>query len=228
MQEIKYFEKPGPHIIIDNFFSNQNSKAILDEAIKLEPFYTQAMTIGAGHTFDGCKQCEKIRKASKLAVRDNTIISLDHQYKNKRYESVILSSFGEVLKDPNFINILIDKPSTFALIDYVNTSESLLSRYGQCDFYKWHIDNTINREQRLITIIYYFNKEPEKFTGGELLFGAKSTENYKIIKPKHNRLIIFPSDMLHSVNDVKFLDSDFGSARFSLNLWVGFNNVHKF
>ncbi len=230
MFNIEYFEKPDSHIIVDDFLPKAQAKAILDEAINLKSFYKQAEVFGEQHTFDGCDACKNIKKDARLGVRDNSLVFLDEHYKNHREDSVILRTFNSILNESAFAAAIANKPTIFPMIDVCNTIETILSRYGMCDFYNWHIDcgQNFQRERRVITLIYYFNNTPEKFKGGELLFGGKSIEGYKTIQPKHKRLIIFRSDKLHCVNKVDLSTQDFSAGRFSLNIGLGFNNEYKY
>ena len=116
----------------------------------------------------------------------------------------------------------------FSLISQVNSSETQLSRYGKCEFYGIHKDNSIEIPQtRILTLVYYVNKEPAKFEGGDLIiYNEKLDENLRI-KPKHNRAILFESKTKHAVDTVK-LNGDFADGRFSVNCWLGFENLLRF
>jgi len=230
MFKLEYFEEPDPHIIVDDFLPKPQAKAILDEAINLKQFYKQAEIVGEQHTFDGCDACKNIKTDARLGTRDNSIVFLDEHYKNHRDDSVTLRTFTSLLSESFFLKAIRNKPTIFPMIDVCNTVEIILSRYGMCDFYNWHIDcgQNFQRERRVLTLVYYFNNEPEKFKGGELLFGGEKIEGYKTIKPKHNRLLIFPSNKLHCVDKVDLPTQDFSAGRFSLNIWLGFNNEYKY
>lgn len=227
---IKYqtFTEPYYHLIIDDFLTPRYAKQVLEEAIELEPFYEQATVFSETGHDDDCDACKKDSAHSRTTQRDNKVIFLDKLYKNKRGSSVILSALQEsVLDDHNGLRpYLVDQPGLLPIIDHINSTESILSRYGMCDFYGWHRDPLPEKEEeRILTVIYYFNKEPATFTGGELLLGRP--DNYKTIVPKHNRLVMFESRTFHSVNTVELV-GDFDQGRFSINYWLGFNGSNQF
>ena len=70
----------------------------------------------------------------------------------------------------------------------------LVSYYENADYYKPHEDATF------ATALFWFNKEPQKFTGGDLTFN--NTDEF--IEYKNNSMIIFPGWARHSVSPVLF------------------------
>jgi Rps23 Pro-64 3,4-dihydroxylase Tpa1-like proline 4-hydroxylase len=60
----------------------------------------------------------------------------------------------------------------------------------------------------------WFFREPKQFTGGGLTF---TEPNYKI-NLKHNRMVMFPSYMMHEVEPVKFdkQPKDMGYGRYTI------------
>jgi len=230
---VKYFETPCPHFIIDNFLPNRASQEILQEVIDLESQYTQA-GVGAiqenlAHKEES-ETCKLQVDISKNTIRDNQVIYLDHIFAYKRDQSKTLTYLNhKICEDFEFINEMEKANHMFPLINTVNTSETLVSRYGKCDFYGWHYDTLSHRELRLITISYYVNKEPLQFDGGRIMFYNKETKEKKAIEPKHNRAVIFMStNALHSVEHVNLSGKKWEEGRFSVQFWLGFNNQHKF
>lgn len=218
-----YFDEPEPHIIIDNFLTEKLAEQCLDEAISLEPFYEDAKVGPQASPDHHCDECKPYIDFVKSGVRDNSVIYLDTLFKERRFESKILDIIQRTFLSDHFQNRMSTFPSLFPILNQVTHSESILSRYGMCDFYGWHTDTFVEKlADRVITLCYYMNKEPETFEGGELIFADKSFENIKSIKPKHNRAVLFLSNKsFHCVNKVK-LNGDFSQGRFSLNYWLGF------
>ena len=70
----------------------------------------------------------------------------------------------------------------------------LVSYYENADYYKPHEDATF------ATALFWFNKEPQKFTGGDLTFNNTN----EFIEYKNNSMIIFPGWARHSVSPVLF------------------------
>lgn len=228
MIEIQYFDTPSPHMVIDNFLLPNQAKEILQECIDLEKNYEPAHT-GTNHIADDCEECKKITKHQQTFIRKNDVVFLDNFYRGKRKESKILTYLHERLMDKT-INDVFKNKGFFHILKSVNSSESILSRYGMCDFYGFHTDKIdIKNLVRTVTICYYINKEPEEFEGGDLIICGETVNDQKKIKPKHNRAIIFQSDTtLHAVDSVKILKDDFSSGRFSINWWVGFEDQSGF
>lgn len=228
MLQVQYFETPSPHIIIDEFLPPKIALDCLNECIELEKHYETARTGGDNHKHEeDCEQCKKILDDQQKRIRQNDVVYLDTFFKNKRNESKILNNLHIRLMSKE-VQDLFEKKGFFHILKHVNVSESILSRYGMCDFYGFHTDKMhVGQTQRMITFCYYINKEPEQFEGGDLIICGKDLSEQKKIKPKHNRAIIFQSDStLHAVDNVKLLTDKFESGRFSVNWWLGFQDVN--
>jgi SM-20-related protein len=97
----------------------------------------------------------------------------------------------------------------------------VISRYGNGEFYKKHQDTRRDHiTYRLVTIIYYLQRLPQRFAGGSLILW-EGNDSVKI-EPKHNRAVVFPSFTLHEVESVSVSSEKWEDARFSLNYWIGF------
>lgn len=231
--EIKYFSEPTPHYIIDEFLTPRAADKILEECIDLEPFYEQAIIVGdhrdASHP-DECQECKENKDKFRNMTRDNQTVVLDSLYENKRNQSVTLKYLHDKLLDVEFTKAMESSESMFPMLNMINSSETMLSRYGKCDFYGWHTDSlTPNTESRIITISYYVNKEPLKFDGGNLMLLYSDGKKKKTIIPKHNRAVIFISNTAtHSVDYVNLTGKKWDEGRFSIQFWLGYNNNFKF
>lgn len=226
MQTFEYFEEPCPHLIIDEFLSPLSAKDCLQESIDLEPLYEDSKVTDDDQYLRHAKECEQCRKDllfNRHNIRKNDVVYLDGKFNNQIDKSIIMKNICISLTSNWFMNSMINK-GVFEMINYTNSIEFILSRYGTCDFYGWHNDNgSHNISHRKITLCYYMNNENEKFTGGELILTGKDIHDRKIIKPKHNRAVFFMSDRTHSVNTVKLEGDKFEDGRFSLNVWLGFS-----
>jgi len=225
MQKIEYYTDPSPHIIIDNFLSDRLARACLKEACDLKEYFEPSEPVNLVVEKD-CVHCEAISENFRNSFRDTSLIDMDKLFERKRNKSIILSSLHDlVYKGLDFHLAINNFPPPFNLLNNTTVSRQTLSRYGKCQFYGWHrdTDTGINPTERIITIVYYFNKEPPTFKGGNLFFGGESTKNYKEVIPKHNRAIIFESTKLHAVDTVK-LSGNFEEGRFSVNMWFGFTS----
>lgn len=221
-QQLEYSEKPIPHLIIDNFLPSHTAKEMILEAVKLKDKFTPA-DIGTDSQYvDDCEACKKIREINKMVKRKNDVLYLSHDDKEPL---IFETAIQKVISDASFQDLVSNLPSMFPIMNNCDSSEAILSRHGMCDFYGWHTDNggsDLLMKRRIITIIYYFNIEPQKFTGGELILSYPDIRTVKTIQPKHNRAIIFPSQHTHCVNTVTLESEDFKDGRFAINYWVGF------
>ena len=94
------------------------------------------------------------------------------------------------------------------------------------DFYKRHIDTrtgnpaTLGKHVRVLSCVYYLNRRPQAFSGGELAFYPLGGAEPVIVTPQHNRLAVFPAFIPHEVMPIACPSSDFADARFSINCWL--------
>ena len=79
---------------------------------------------------------------------------------------------------------------------------------------------------RKLTFVYYFHREPRRFSGGDLLLydtdfeaGLASNNAFTRIEPLRNSLVVFPSACYHEVTPVECATDDFGDGRFTVNGW---------
>jgi SM-20-related protein len=82
--------------------------------------------------------------------------------------------------------------------------------------------------KRQLTYVYYFNRDPKGFTGGELrvyddeIRNAKlaRTETFRVIEPRNNSIVFFNAAVMHEVTPVQVPSKDFRDSRFTVNGWV--------
>lgn len=217
---VEYHELPVRHLVIDNFMSSRAANKCLAEFIELKPFYKSA-----GVVDDVNQPNAQFRKDT---VRDNSVVMLNDHFRGKEGESFILNAMHDKLLNKEFLRMFDSLPGLFPIMGHVNSSDTVLSRYGMCDFYGLHNDQIKQQEQRrVITAVYYVNKPDAKFSGGELSLYSKDLKNHKKIVPKHNRLVVFESKQYHAVESV-ILNGSFDEGRFSVNFWLGFDGAFKF
>jgi 2-oxoglutarate-Fe(II)-dependent oxygenase superfamily protein len=207
---------PSPILVIDEFLTPGDAAICLQECIDLKPVYMPAI-VGAG------TESRLDRK-----IRRNDTVHLDTVFAAAPERSNILTLVKKRILDKDCNQLWHKGDYIFDVINYANWRESVLSRYGQCDFYGVHQDTVRNKSQpsditkRLVTLVYYMNTEPEKFTGGGLTM--ISGDQKLAVTPKHNRAVVFPSFTYHSVENVTLPEGDWSGGRFSLNHWIGFKS----
>lgn len=100
--------------------------------------------------------------------------------------------------------------------------------YPNGGFYNWHVDSEVSGQ----TWFGFPVEKPATYTfaltlikddsniidGGRQLFMKKG----KIVElqSKNNQLVIFPSDVYHSLTEITYLDESWESRRFNLQAWL--------
>ena len=82
--------------------------------------------------------------------------------------------------------------------------------------------------KRVLTYVYYFNRDPKGFTGGELriyddeLRNGKfvGTESFQIVEPRNNSIVFFNAAVMHEIMPVVVPSKQFRDSRFTVNGWV--------
>ena len=96
-------------------------------------------------------------------------------------------------------------------------------------YFKAHTDAGVNETyKRQFTYVYYFNREPKGFTGGELRIyndtirngKLAATESYQVIEPRHNSIVFFQAAVMHEVMTVHVPSKQFRDSRFTVNGWI--------
>lgn len=103
--------------------------------------------------------------------------------------------------------------------------EIRLAAHTHGDFFSPHRDTMtgVSRgmatSDRLVTAVYYLHRQPRGFQGGELLIHPFSNTAPLEVEPRNNRLVAFPSFMLHEVREVAVPSGEFADSRFSVSCW---------
>lgn len=199
--------------MIDNFLSDDDANLILEEAISLKDNYTQGTV---GDNYDGGK-----RKVI-LKYKKNSHLNLDVFIGDNPGKLKMVTLLKSNLLMNAQVNILLRKGHLiFSIIPLATSFKFLLQRWVNGDNLIWHQDLLISKSsERIVSMNYYVNKVPKKFTGGKLCFRSDDIVQY--VEPKHNRLVIFPSDIEHSVTIVKTESTNLADHRYSITGWMGF------
>lgn len=94
------------------------------------------------------------------------------------------------------------------------------------EFFRVHTDSGPGAvERRTVSFTCFFHHEPAAFTGGELrLYSrvgpAPVTQKAYVVFPKRNRIVFFPSDVLHEIATVSCATRQFLDSRFTVNGWI--------
>ena len=101
--------------------------------------------------------------------------------------------------------------------------EVKIRAYRDGDFFEVHQDcSELNRRE--ISYVYFFHREPRRYTGGDLLLMDTDVEQntyteagFTRIVPQNNAVVFFPSRYYHAVVPVSCPSRDFGDSRFVIN-----------
>lgn len=106
-----------------------------------------------------------------------------------------------------------------------NSTQIEMVAHGDGAFYRPHTDTYGGDEytpggRRRMTMVYYFNQAPRRFTGGRLRMFDLGGEQSIEVEPIHDSLLVFPSSALHEVETISCPDGAFAESRFAVNIWL--------
>lgn len=106
-----------------------------------------------------------------------------------------------------------------------NSTQMEMVAHGDGACYRPHTDTYVGDEytpggRRRLTMVYYFHRQPRRFTGGRLRLFDLGGEQSIEIEPTHDSLLVFPSSALHEVETISCPDGAFADGRFSVNIWL--------
>jgi len=188
------FVEPFPHLIIKNFYNEDELKLIWEELT----FYTKPDKLLDAEDYGGV-----INSTNAKAI------VLDLVYKGKyRTLSNILTVNRKIFND-ELLLAFSNLHDCCNIAQYVNNDCTKVRYYHNGEYYEPHTDRSIQ-----FLGFTYFYKEPKKFTGGELYFPKYDYE----FDCENNSLIMFPGWVEHGVTEVKIQDSDYydGQGRYAI------------
>jgi Rps23 Pro-64 3,4-dihydroxylase Tpa1-like proline 4-hydroxylase len=201
-----------PIIVIDDFFNNESSRLIWNELLYLNDGTDKMRT--AEYTGGGFKIIDN----KKVYSKNNIGTVLDKVYLDKSVSNILSETRKIYNKD--LVDSLISAHKFFKFITNVNNDSTKVHYFEDGSYYRAHHDAS------LITVIYYFYKEPKLFEGGDLVF-----DDQLKIECKNNRCLIFPSILTHEVTTVELpLESQsLGYGRYAISqfMFIEDKNVER-
>lgn len=165
--------------------------------------------------------------------RESAFVSTTTSTNDSDYRrSMVLHSF------PEFYELMVNRikailPDVLRKLDLptfpTGDIEGQLTMHNDGNYYKIHNDNgSPDTSNRFFTYVYYFNREPKGFSGGQLrLYDTKIENNFYVaddtftdIEPRNNSIVFFLSRYMHEVLPVKCPSRAFPDSRFTINGWV--------
>jgi SM-20-related protein len=189
-----------PHFIADNLLPDEVHKGLLAHTLNVDDFAPgKVITNGeAAYNFDSRKgQLSNVRLGPFLPA----------------FIKALRSVFPDICAATGV--------AEFDVVDI----EIRLAMHSDGDFFSPHRDSFTGsdrdqmRHDRLITAVYYFHQLPRKFEGGELCIHPFDRSAPAVIEPRSNRLVAFPSFILHEVLPVTVPGGAFADSRFSVSCW---------
>lgn len=116
----------------------------------------------------------------------------------------------------------------------VERIELEIAAHGDGAFFSRHIDLPAGpgrellardggRQDRLVSAVYYFHREPKAFSGGALRLhrfgGGEGPDDRADVQPAQNSLVVFPSWAEHEVMPIACPSHAFEDSRFAVNAW---------
>ena len=98
--------------------------------------------------------------------------------------------------------------------------ELAMTAYLPGGFFDKHLDDG-RHTTRMVSFVYYFHRQPKRFSGGELLlYDGDGIGAFTLIEPRHNSIIFYPASGIHEVATVHGDSVDFDNARFAIHGWL--------
>jgi SM-20-related protein len=191
-----------PVIVIDYFLGGVVAERLLQYAITRESgFRPSKVSLKHEGIIDESRRVSKVNSDTDAAM--------------PLIEPAIRKAVDEAIPKLGLVNV-----ESYSL-------EPELTWCGDGGFFKTHVD-TLYRDrlanQRVMTVVYYFYKEPKAFTGGQLrlygLGGDANSRSRQEIEPQLDRAVLFPAWFPHEVLPVHCSSAAFADGRFAISCWV--------
>ena len=196
--QAKAYTEPFPHLIIKNFYNEEELKLIWEELI----FYTKPDKLLEAKDYGGV-----VNKTNSHAI------ALDSIYHKHRNLSNILKINRKIF-DPEVLNAFSSIHDCCSIVKRCNWDNTKVRYYHNDEYYEPHTDSSMQ-----FLGFTYFYREPKKFEGGELIF-PKYEYEYSC---DNNSLIMMPGWVEHGVKKVTINDSDYydGYGRYAITSFFG-------
>jgi Rps23 Pro-64 3,4-dihydroxylase Tpa1-like proline 4-hydroxylase len=110
----------------------------------------------------------------------------------------------------------------------VGVIECQVTANNDGSYFRVHTDAGDNETHtRELTYVYYFNRMPLGFSGGELRVYDEvrngklaRRDSFQTIAPEHNTIVFLHARVMHEVTPVVVPSKAFGDSRFTVNGWV--------
>lgn len=189
---------PVEFLIIEDFFTDLEQQSIWKE---LE-FLTDPKKLLPPDQTDAART-----NGSQELRKNNKGLFLDYTYSNRNISS-ILTCTQKILNEEIISSATACSPF-YGILNYINNSTTLVSYYEEGDYYLPHTDRCP------VTVLYYFFKEPKKFTGGNLKILGRE------IEIKNNMAVMFFGCFEHEVDKISYSGTPYsGDGRYCISQFL--------
>jgi len=204
--DVKEFKEPRTHVIIKDFLTKDEQEKIWKEIKENESNFSTGL-----YKKDGKEDVHK-------DIKNNLQINLTEICPTMMNSYIRSMFYFKIFKDPKMMEIFkTAKSPIYQLLSHTIKDTTKVSAYTRGDFYDWHIDSD---EYGLLVVLYMICKEPQKFTGGNIILKWNGVE--KSIPFKNNTVLIFARSTPHRVSEIKLESDDFYDRRFTIQCWSDF------
>lgn len=178
------------YVVVDDFFSKDLYSSLRKYLIEL-------------------LETDRLRKAGIGTMQD---FQINKSIRGDNIYWLNPSSTSETIRE--FFRLIEELKSDLNRNFFLSLSgyEFHFAQYPPGTFYKRHSDQFKARNNRLITVIFYFNDDWQPCDGGELKIFLENEE--KLITPLGNRMLLFRSEKIE--HEVLTTNAD----RYSLTGWM--------
>lgn len=148
-------------------------------------------------------------KKDGIILKENRGLFLDNLYSKREISNIL--KVNRKIFNKEYLECYSSLSFGYKSILNCNLDTTLISYYENGGYYKPHYDHAFH------TALTWFFRTPKQFSGGDLVF----SEYNEKIEIQHNLTIIFPSFVLHSVEEV-MMDKDLprGLGRFCMSQFI--------
>ena len=128
-------------------------------------------------------------------------------------EKSFIVQYSQKKYNPDFRESLIDIDPIFKYLNRINRHDCLVSYYETSNYYEPHEDLAV------LTMVTWLYDMPQSFTGGNLVLRNKDGDIVESIECISNRSVIFPSFVVHEVEEVSINKNDLNKnkGRFTIS-----------
>lgn len=189
-----------PCVVYVDHIPSIDDQQLVKSVVPLQEYFNHS------RIYQSAKQVEETSHRNSLSLNSE---------QKKCLHPLISSLSAEVNKRHAAICRVLELPGFTESRSYSNCLA-----YGDGSFFLRHSDFTsVTLYPRRLTWIYYFFKEPQSFTGGQLIF-YKNDEEVARITPRSGMLVAFRADTVHEATLVSLKSQNFEDYRFAITCFV--------